>query len=285
MRLGHIVPLILIIFIPISLQAKDVYKCADKNGNFYYSTTICPGGEKKSKPNVINTPSQLDQGKTVNKEGGDMPRSKTILEDSPEPSDSKNKIASEIDAINAKIKERQKMMRFYDTKQCYQTSPPNSGREIICDHTNSKYQAYALEIAELLRYRDQLLFILNSDPLQLQNRKFPCQVTQVIDGDTFDCILPNGVEDRVRLIGVDAPESGTTHGDLATAYLQSYLIPNTSVTLELDAEPRDKYGRILAYVFLADGTMINALLVQEGYATVDIYPPNDKYESYLINAQ
>ena len=59
----------------------------------------------------------------------------------------------------------------------------------------------------------------------------------------------------------------------------------TTVKLELDVQPRDKYGRLLAYVYLSDGTMLNALLVQEGYAQVMTIPPNVKYQDLFLKLQ
>jgi micrococcal nuclease len=63
------------------------------------------------------------------------------------------------------------------------------------------------------------------------------------------------------------------------------LLDGEHVTLELDAERLDPYGRLLAYVSLEDGRMANVVLVRRGFATVTIYPPNDRYEDRLRAAQ
>lgn len=78
-------------------------------------------------------------------------------------------------------------------------------------------------------------------------------VTEVIDGDTFRARLAGGREEKVRLIGVDTPESTTQvepYGKEAAAYTTRRLSGRT-VYLELDVGERDKYGRLLAYVWLS----------------------------------
>ena len=77
--------------------------------------------------------------------------------------------------------------------------------------------------------------------------------TRVVDGDTI--VLNNG--ERVRLIGVDTPE--TKHPRKPVEYF------GKEVRLEYDWQKRDKYGRLLAYVYLMDGTLLNAEIVKQGY--------------------
>jgi micrococcal nuclease len=121
-------------------------------------------------------------------------------------------------------------------------------------------------------------------------------VTRVIDGDTLK--LENG--ERVRLIGIDTPElhesdklyrdSQRTHQDIQTikalgkrAYdFTRSLVEGKSVTLEFDLERSDKYGRLLAYVYLKDGTFVNAEIVKQGYASLMTYPPNVKYADLFL---
>ena len=92
-------------------------------------------------------------------------------------------------------------------------------------------------------------------------QKHTYQVKNVYDGDT---ILLEG-EKRVRYLGIDAPEigrNGTKSQPLALASraMNRRIVGNTRVTLELDREKWDRHGRLLAYVFLEGGTMVNALL-------------------------
>ena len=107
------------------------------------------------------------------------------------------------------------------------------------------------------------------------------EVVRVVDGDTI-VINYNGKEEKVRLIGVDTPESvhpnkekNNEYGTLASKYTKSKL-EKKSVSLEFDVQERDKYGRLLAYVYL-DGKMYNKTLLEDGYAQVATYPPNVKY--------
>jgi micrococcal nuclease len=91
-----------------------------------------------------------------------------------------------------------------------------------------------------------------------------------------------GRRERVRVIGVDTPESvdpsrpDEPYGQEASDFAKHYLDGET-VRLAGDAEPRDRYGRMLAYVWLEDGTFWNALLVAEGYAQQLTIPPNVAY--------
>ena len=107
------------------------------------------------------------------------------------------------------------------------------------------------------------------------------EVVRVVDGDTI-VINYNGKDEKVRLIGVDTPESvhsdkskNTKEGVKVSDYTKSKLT-GKMVSIELDVEERDKYGRILAYVYL-DGEMYNKHLLEIGYAKVATYPPNVKY--------
>lgn len=107
------------------------------------------------------------------------------------------------------------------------------------------------------------------------------QVTKVIDGDTI-VIDYNGKSEKVRLIGIDTPESVSPNesenckeGIVASQFTKSKL-EGKRVTLEFDVEQRDCYGRLLAYVYL-DGTMFNKTLLEKGYATIYTFEPNVKY--------
>lgn len=103
-------------------------------------------------------------------------------------------------------------------------------------------------------------------------------VTKVIDGDTINVEPFLDGSTSVRLLGIDTPEtnynghSQGAHAEAAKAFLQQVVQVGDTVTIETDAEERDKYGRILAYV-LKNGDNINARLVAEGMAApYQIYP-------------
>jgi len=111
---------------------------------------------------------------------------------------------------------------------------------------------------------------------EIQVAPSPCTVTKITDGDSFDCITET-LEVSVRLIGIDTPELHTPQGKLARSFVLNHLPAGTTVILEFDAQILDKYQRVLAYVWLPDGTMLNEILLQEGYASMMTVPPNVKY--------
>ena len=101
-------------------------------------------------------------------------------------------------------------------------------------------------------------------------------VQRVVDGDTVRLVGLGSV----RLIGIDTPEvyGGRVEcfGPEASAFARSVLRPGTRVRYRVGVEPRDRYGRLLAYVWLRDGRLLNALLAERGYATALTIPPNDE---------
>jgi micrococcal nuclease len=116
-------------------------------------------------------------------------------------------------------------------------------------------------------------------------------VKRVVDGDTFwvDDGSVKGL--KVRLIGVDAPESRNVFkkvigyfGKESTQYLTS-LIAGKKVRLEYDVDSLDQYGRTLAYVYLQNGTFVNAEFVKQGYAMVMTVPPNVKYAEKFVKLE
>jgi micrococcal nuclease len=104
-------------------------------------------------------------------------------------------------------------------------------------------------------------------------------VTRVVDGDTVHVRL-DGRDQTVRYIGIDTPESvkpGTPvqcFAQAASAY-NKRLVAGRAVVLRTGAESRDRYGRLLAYVYRRrDGLFVNAALVRAGFATILTIPPN-----------
>ena len=115
------------------------------------------------------------------------------------------------------------------------------------------------------------------------------KVVRVVDGDTI-IVDMGGDNERVRFIGVDTPESvhpdkskNVPYGQVASDYTKG-MLDGKKVGLEFDVEERDRYGRILAYVYL-DGVMFNKTLLDEGHAVVATYPPNVKYVDIFTEAQ
>jgi len=111
-------------------------------------------------------------------------------------------------------------------------------------------------------------------------------VKQVYDGDTL--ALSTG--EHVRYVGVDAPEidhqGGKSEFMAHEAREQNAkLVQGKPVRLEFDQERNDRHGRLLAYVFLENGDMVNEILVRKGFARVLPKPPNLKYFSLLLDSQ
>ena len=110
-------------------------------------------------------------------------------------------------------------------------------------------------------------------------------VTRVIDGDTIE--IEGGA--HVRYIGMDAPETVDPRtpvqcfGAEASAKNKEF-VEGKYVRLEKDVSETDHYGRLLRYVFVGD-TMINLLLVKEGYATAATFPPDVKYYQRFLDAE
>ena len=109
-------------------------------------------------------------------------------------------------------------------------------------------------------------------------------VPRVVDGDTVDVSPEVRGNDTVRLIGVDTPEREEPLYAEAAEYARESL-EGERVTLELDVEEEDDYGRLLAYVYRSDGSMFNVALVREGYAQVATFPPNTRYLDRFEAAQ
>ena len=120
-------------------------------------------------------------------------------------------------------------------------------------------------------------------------QRVEARVVDVVDGDTIDVEI-DGAFYRVRYIGIDTPE--TVHPDKPVerfgpeaAEANRQLVEGALVYLEKDVSETDHYGRLLRYIFLADGVFVNAELVRQGYAQVSTYPPDVKYQELLLAAQ
>jgi len=147
------------------------------------------------------------------------------------------------------------------------------------------------------------------------NHKYICYVAKVSDGDTIHCrftaeVSPEVRTYPVRLIGIDTPETGERKkntpkqereferitakayhrfvdlsrrdiakmGLEAKRFTEKLLRDVYVVTLETDVEPTDHYGRVLGYIWLPDGRMLNEEIICHGYALPLTVPPNVKYE-------
>jgi len=113
-------------------------------------------------------------------------------------------------------------------------------------------------------------------------------VVKVVDGDTIHVQLADRIE-KIRYIGVDAPElhhpvRGEEPGGREAARANRDLVDGRRVRLELDVRTRDRWGRLLAYVWVGH-TMVNAELVRLGYAQVMTVPPNVRYQDLFLALQ
>lgn len=127
-------------------------------------------------------------------------------------------------------------------------------------------------------------------------------VVRVIDGDTLKITI-GGRQESIRLIGIDAPESRANNKAYKDAYKskqdvehvvalgkQSSVFINTlvkqgdTIRVEYDVEKRDQNRRLLGYVYLPDGAMLNEKIVRSGYAGLMTYPPNVKHADLFRQA-
>ena len=118
-------------------------------------------------------------------------------------------------------------------------------------------------------------------------------LVRVVDGDTIR-VMVGGVEERVRYIGIDAPELNTSSPATPDPYAEAAtqanarLLAGGRLVLEKDVSERDQYGRLLRNAWIErDGawTLVNLALVAEGYAQVSTYPPDVTYVDALLAAQ
>ncbi|WP_394936610.1 thermonuclease family protein [uncultured Ilumatobacter sp.] len=115
-------------------------------------------------------------------------------------------------------------------------------------------------------------------------------IDDVIDGDTVDVII-TGREERVRLIGIDTPETKKPNspiecfGPEATAFTEALLPIGTPVYIERDVVNRDDFGRLLGYVYRADdGIFVNYEIMRQGFAQPLSIPPNDTFAELFADA-
>jgi micrococcal nuclease len=118
---------------------------------------------------------------------------------------------------------------------------------------------------------------------------YPATVIDTVDGDTIVVRLADGRTETVRVLGVDTPETKDPrkpvqcYGPEASAYTRS-RVQGRAVTLERDVELRDKYGRLLAYVYV-DGARLGDELLRLGYARFLVIAPNGEHARAMLAAE
>jgi len=115
----------------------------------------------------------------------------------------------------------------------------------------------------------------------------PLQVVRVIDGDTIQVCCIFGDREKVRYIGINTPETkhptrGVEYFGKEASEANRKLVEGKPVRLEFDVQEQDRYGRLLAYVYLEEGTFVNAWLVKNGYAMLMTIPPNVKHQELFL---
>jgi micrococcal nuclease len=120
--------------------------------------------------------------------------------------------------------------------------------------------------------------------------RIPVSVEHVVDGDTVDVWYMSRAVDRLRLIGIDTPETHDPRkpvrcfGPEAAARTAELALLKRDAWLELDVQDRDRYGRLLGYLWV-DGQNLSVRLAAEGYATQLTIPPNVKYAEEIAAAE
>jgi micrococcal nuclease len=114
-------------------------------------------------------------------------------------------------------------------------------------------------------------------------------VEAIVDGDTVDLVIA-GREERVRLIGIDTPETKVPdapiecYGPEATGFITELLPLGARVRIERDTVNRDDYGRLLGYIYRADdGVFVNCELIRHGYATPLSIEPNTTHADLFVD--
>jgi micrococcal nuclease len=157
-----------------------------------------------------------------------------------------------------------------------------------------QYLPWILIIFILLFFLNGCIFLPEkvADDLEITR----VRVTRIVDGDTVYVRFRTGAEEKLRLIGVDAPEiNHPTKGEelfgIEAAEYAYNALNNTTAWVEFDLGERDQYGRMLAYLWLEKpervdeeeirAKMFNARLLLDGYARQVIFQPNVKYVEYF----
>lgn len=164
---------------------------------------------------------------------------------------------------------------------------------VSLDNISSSFSNLYKKYSKLATKVDNYLFDAEdavSEPLQ------KVSLAKVVDGDTIRVINTNNIEFKVRLIGLDTPESvhsdkskNNEYGELASIHTKEILNDIDYVYLEYDENKEDRYGRTLAYVWLNEDTsdihnMLNYKILNDGYAIDKEYKPNIRYSKAFKDA-
>jgi len=131
-----------------------------------------------------------------------------------------------------------------------------------------------------------LCLTLLASPIRSESALPEARIVKVNDGDTV-VIVMQGKKYRTRLIGIDAPEMGQEPwGRKAKKHLRELMKGSGGIVrVEMDLTKYDKYDRLLAYLWLDDKTLLNELMLRDGYAVLFTIQPNSKHVDRLKKAQ
>ena len=143
--------------------------------------------------------------------------------------------------------------------------------------------------------KNQLIFLFTFlfffAQAQLQENTW-YKVSKITDGDTFYVTTSSSENYKIRLIGIDAPETRNVGVKVRKEYFGTeakifvtQLLKNKKVKLTFDVQKTDRYGRVLAYVYLENGVFLNQYLVENGFAVVATFPPNVKFVEVFTKAE
>jgi len=110
------------------------------------------------------------------------------------------------------------------------------------------------------------------------------KVERVVSGNTIEVTLEKKIIEKVRLLGISAPDLKQEPWGIAAKVKLEELLKNQTVLLESDVESQDNYNRILAYIWQND-ILINEKLITEGYVLAEVLPPNIKYQERFLRGQ
>ena len=100
-------------------------------------------------------------------------------------------------------------------------------------------------------------------PLICSAQRFTVKVVSISDGDTFTAINSDNLQLKIRIWGIDAPEKKQAFGNKSKEFLSSLIFGKT---ISIDVQSKDRYGRLLAYVYSPEGKDVSLLMIHEGMA-------------------
>jgi len=160
-------------------------------------------------------------------------------------------------------------------ERCY-LNPVYDYLMLLCSGLEFKQQRLLNELDILSNQIDRLRFQIADidreiNGFQNQTTSIVCEVTKVLRGDTFECAFSTGTR-VVKLIGIETPDANDNLKSSPSDFTES-LILGKRVILTFDGQKTDSYNRLLAYVYLNEETMLNAMLLRQGYGFAVSYSP------------